>query len=187
MLYLGLGPDEEYDDHDTYGDQVDEAPSDAGRVVRQMPREPVSAAPEQVASAQPRRASTVRAIPADEPALSAVRPVPAAVSAQPTMSGGGVVRTLPATVSAKPQVVIPTSFNDAQVVADRFKSRQPVIMNLQSADRDLSRRLIDFTSGLCYGIGGQMERVADKVYLLTPIDVEVSAEERRRLRDDLDV
>ena len=88
-----------------------------------------------------------------------------------------------ATPSAKPHVLSPTSFNDVQEVADKFKSSQPVIVNLQGADRDLSRRLIDFASGLCYGLGGQMQRVADQVYLLTPANVEVSAEERRRLQE----
>ena len=182
MLYLGLGPDEEYDDHDAYGDadELDEA-----RPAATAPRE--RAVPEP--APEPRRGSTVRAIPSGSPTLSAVRPQPAPVrpaAAGPASSGGGVIRTLPSPVSAKPSVVLPASFNDAQVVADHFKNRQPVIMNLQNADRDLSRRLIDFTSGLFSGIGGQMERVADKVYLLTPVDVEVSAEERRRLRDDLD-
>ena len=90
---------------------------------------------------------------------------------------------MPVTPNAKPFVVMPTSFNQAQDVADKYKGSQPVIMNLQGADRDLSRRLIDFASGLCYGLGGQMERVANQVYLLTPTNVEVSAEERRRLHE----
>jgi cell division inhibitor SepF len=85
--------------------------------------------------------------------------------------------------NAKPFVVMPTSFNQAQDVADKYKGNQPVIMNLQGLDRDLSRRLIDFASGLCYGLGGQMERVANQVYLLTPTNVEVSPEERRRLHE----
>ena len=92
-----------------------------------------------------------------------------------------MVRPLPS--AAKPHVVSPTTFNDVQQVADSFKKSQPVIVNLQGVDRDLSRRLIDFASGLCYGLGGQMERVADQVYLLTPSDVEVSDEERRRLQE----
>ena len=71
--------------------------------------------------------------------------------------------------SAKPHVVAPTSFNQAQEVADKLKVNQPVIVNLQNVDRDLSRRIIDFASGLCYGIGGQMERVANQVFLLTPV------------------
>jgi cell division inhibitor SepF len=93
------------------------------------------------------------------------------------------VRPITVTPNAKPHVVMPTSFNQAQEVADKYKGSQPVIMNLQAADRDLSRRLIDFASGLCYGLGGQMERVANQVYLLTPTDVEVSQEERRRLHE----
>ena len=88
---------------------------------------------------------------------------------------------MPITPNAKPFVVMPTSFNQAQDVADKFKGSQPVIMNLQEADRELSRRLIDFASGLCYGLGGTMERLANQVYLLTPTNVEVSQEERRRL------
>jgi len=87
------------------------------------------------------------------------------------------------TPNAKPHVVVPTSFNQAQELADKFKGSQPVIMNLQAADRDLARRLIDFASGLCYGLGGQMEKVANQVYLLTPSNVEVTAEERRRLHE----
>lgn len=93
----------------------------------------------------------------------------------------GVVRPLPST--AKPHVVSPTGFNDVQQVADRFKRDQPVIVNLQGVDRDLSRRLIDFASGLCYGLEGDMERVADQVFLLTPRGAEVSDDDRRRLRE----
>ena len=94
-----------------------------------------------------------------------------------------MVRPIAVTPNAKPHVVVPTSFNQAQEVADKFKGNQPVIVNLQAADRDLARRLIDFASGLCYGLAGQMEKVANQVYLLTPSNVEVSAEERRRLQE----
>jgi cell division inhibitor SepF len=78
-------------------------------------------------------------------------------------------------------LVIPKSFNDAQDVADKFKDAIPVILNLQSTDTDLSKRLIDFSSGLTYALDGGMQRIADKVFLLTPRNVEVSAEERARL------
>ena len=86
------------------------------------------------------------------------------------LSGG------PATV----HLVIPRSFNDAQQIADKFKELIPVILNLQSSDAELSKRLIDFASGLTYALDGGMQRVADKVFLLTPRNVEVSAEERAR-------
>jgi cell division inhibitor SepF len=78
-------------------------------------------------------------------------------------------------------LVIPTSFNDAQQIADQFKDSIPVILNLQGTDTELSKRLIDFASGLTYALDGGMQRIADKVFLLTPRNVEVSAEERARL------
>jgi cell division inhibitor SepF len=78
-------------------------------------------------------------------------------------------------------LVIPKSFNDAQQVADKFKDDVPVILNLQGTDTDLSKRLIDFASGLTYALDGGMQRIADKVFMLTPRNVEISAEERARL------
>jgi cell division inhibitor SepF len=77
--------------------------------------------------------------------------------------------------------VAPKSLNDVQDVADKFKDTIPVILNLQSTDTDLAKRLIDFSSGLTYALDGGMQRIADKVFLLTPRNVEVSAEERARL------
>jgi cell division inhibitor SepF len=78
-------------------------------------------------------------------------------------------------------LVIPKSFNDAQQIADQFKDSVPVIINLQGTDTELSKRLIDFASGLTYALEGGMQRIADKVFLLTPRNVDVSAEERARL------
>jgi cell division inhibitor SepF len=78
-------------------------------------------------------------------------------------------------------LVVPKSFNDAQDVADKFKDAIPVIINLQGSESDLSKRLIDFASGLTYALDGGMQRIADKVFLLTPRNVEVSAEERAAL------
>jgi cell division inhibitor SepF len=92
-----------------------------------------------------------------------------------------VVEALPSPSAVRVHLVIPRSFNDAQQIADRFKQGIPVILNLQSSDQELSKRLIDFGSGLTYALDGGMQRVADKVFLLTPRNVEVSAEERARL------
>jgi cell division inhibitor SepF len=169
MLYLGLGPDDEYDDYESGYD--DPAPA-------QQPR---SRAPQ-----------SAYGPPSDEPsAIGAVRPIGGprdsvgepAIGAVATRPRPQVVRPITVTPNAKPNVVVPTSFDQAQEVADTFKRNQPVIVNLQAADRDLARRLIDFASGLCYGLAGQMEKVANQVYLLTPTNVEVSAEERRRLHE----
>ena len=115
---------------------------------------------------------------------SVLRPAPYArqgsTSREPRRLRG--VESLPtAGASVKVHLVLPRSFNDAQQIADRFKDGVPVILNLQSSDQDLSKRLIDFASGLTYALDGGMQRVADKVFLLTPRNVEVSAEERARM------
>lgn len=100
-----------------------------------------------------------------------------------TVQRSAVVRPISPVSSPRVQVVAPGGFNDAKDIGDKLKSAQPVIVNLQGVDRDLCRRLIDFASGLTFGLGGQMEKVADHVFLLTPTNVEVSAEEKRRLQE----
>ena len=96
----------------------------------------------------------------------------------------GIVRTIPSSRAATAGSIHksePRRFNEAREIADRFKGGVPVIMNLQSTDDTIARRLVDFASGLVYGLDGKIELVANRVYLLTPADVEVSAEERERL------
>src|SRR3954453_10471765 len=91
------------------------------------------------------------------------------------------IEAVPNPSSVRVHLVLPRSFNDAQQIADKFKQGIPVILNLQGADTELSKRLIDFASGLTYALNGGMQRVADKVFLLTPRNVEVSAEQRAAL------
>jgi cell division inhibitor SepF len=114
-----------------------------------------------------------------------VRRLPSAPEADDWTSGEAPrrqsrLRSVDVPAPAKVHLVVPRSFNDAQQIADRFKASIPVILNLQSADTELSKRLIDFASGLTYALDGSMQRVADKVFLLTPRNVELSAEERAR-------
>jgi cell division inhibitor SepF len=121
-----------------------------------------------------RRRDEIDDIFADDPGVerrsgAALRPVG---GGRGNGRGGGDVRV---------HFVAPKNFNDVQEVADKFKESIPVILNLQSTDTDLSKRLIDFSSGLTYALDGGMQRIADKVFLLTPRNVEVSAEERERL------
>ena len=77
--------------------------------------------------------------------------------------------------------MIPKSFNDAQQIADKFKDCDPRDPQPAGSETDLSKRLIDFASGLTYALDGGMQRIADKVFMLTPRNVEISAEERARL------
>jgi|KBSMisStandDraft_5_1062788.scaffolds.fasta_scaffold694612_2 cell division inhibitor SepF len=164
MVYLGLKDDDEGYEYD-YDDELDLAEEEYADV---------AAAPIERPTRAPRR----------EPAAPAVRVQPR-VRAVPVAEAEAVpvptIRPMSAS-SARVHVVEPAGFNDAQEVGDRLKADQPVIINLQGLGRDLQRRLIDFSSGLTYAIGGTMARVADQVFLLTPSNVEVSQEEKERLQ-----
>ncbi len=78
-------------------------------------------------------------------------------------------------------IVPPRTFNDAQSIADQFKRGLPVIVNLQETGNDLAKRIIDFASGLTYGLDGGVSQIADRVFLLTPPEVEVSAEDQAEI------
>lgn len=166
MIYLGLGPDDAYDDHPAPapGPAADPAPSAAVGHPRGMPQSQVQ-----------RRSPQ----PAFEPPAT-VRPLPPEPASQDGTAKA--VRNL-GPAPPKPYAISPTAFNDAQSIGDRLKAGQPVIMNLQDVERDLRRRLVDFASGLCYALGGKMDRVAKQVYLLNPENAEVSGEEIRSSSD----
>jgi cell division inhibitor SepF len=186
--WLGLGSDPYYDDE--YGDPDDEdyGPADdfddEDAPVAAVTPAPAAAAPRSraTASASARSAAPARPVGGEwDEGDGGVRVISAPTPGGDPDATRGVVRPLPS--ATRPHVVSPTSFNDVQQVADAFKRSQPVIVNLQGVDRDLSRRLIDFGSGLCYGLEGNMERVTDQVFLLTPQGAEVSDDDRRRIRD----
>jgi cell division inhibitor SepF len=126
-----------------------------------------------------RRRDEIDDIFADDPAADRRTNVLRSVSASRGTNGRGAADRGGGDVRV--HLVVPKSFNDAQDVADKFKDSIPVILNLQGIETDLSKRLIDFSSGLTYALDGGMQRIADKVFLLTPRNVEVSAEERARL------
>lgn len=178
MDYLGLGPDDAYDD---YGDYEDPAPaprqsrgsrdadqrssqsgpptanrewdgeSDGDGAVRTVPARPSFPSRDFDASPSRRAAAGARS---DDSGVQ-VRPVPSNLRSVP----GGPM---------EPHTVRPRRFDQAQEVADKFKDGQPVIMNLEGTEREVARRLIDFASGICYALDGSMEKVATGVYLLKP-------------------
>lgn len=158
LVYFGIAEEDEYWDEDfSAEDELERTYSDRPNVRRlHRPRE--AAAPEFDDWTDP------------EPAPKARRGRAPLEAVQPVSSS-----------SQRVHLVMPRSFNDAQSIADKFKDSVPVILNLQNADADLAKRLIDFSSGLTYALNGGMQRVADKVFLLTPRNVEVSAEERARM------
>lgn len=80
-------------------------------------------------------------------------------------------------------IIEPKGFGDAKHIGDKYKQNVPVIMNLQFCDKELAKRMIDFASGLTYALNGGIQRAADKVFLLVPANIEVSAEEKMRLQE----
>jgi len=83
----------------------------------------------------------------------------------------------------KMDLLKPVTFADAQVIADKLKNRSSVVANFSSCDKALSQRLLDFSCGVTYGLNGAIHRLGDRTYLLTPSNVAVSAEDRRKLRE----
>lgn len=158
MMYIGL-VDDDYDEYDGY----DEGPVPQAPPMRTRPVGPVDAGPE------PAVTGTVRTLREEGIVAAPTRPA--------------VVRPITPIPAVRVHIVEPQSFNDAQEIGDRLKSGQPVIVVLRESDPDLSRRLIDFCSGASYVLDASIKKVEKKVYLITPVNVEVSAEERRRLQE----
>jgi cell division inhibitor SepF len=154
-VWLGLIDEDEYGDLPRY----DDAPVSSGRSGGLRSVDPAMGTP------------SVRTLPADD-LPSGITPV-----SRP------VIRPMNAAATAKVHVVEPTGFTDAQEIGDRLRANDPVNVTLQAEEPELARRLVDFCSGSTYVLGGKMERVARNVFLLTPSNVEVSAEERRRLQE----
>jgi cell division inhibitor SepF len=155
LSFLGLV--EEYDDE--YADMPDD-------VAPARPEPPVRTEPSNVR----RIAPTPSRVGGPGPA-----PAPQPVSSQPS--------NVRAVTSSKVHVTNPSTFNDVEEVGERFRNGIPVIMNLDGASESVAKRLLDFASGLIYGLDGRIERVGDRVFLLTPVGTDVSTEERRRLSE----
>lgn len=169
------------------GDYIEEGEYDEGDTGSEMALDPTAAAPREAVGGSSRRRGREEDIDDifgdDEPPRrrgrtrsvddTAEEPQPRRGRRRSSAGNGGGVASM--------HVVTPRSFNDAQQVADEFKRSKPVIINLQSTDRELSKRLIDFSSGMTYALGGGMQRISQGIFLLTPENVEVSAEEKARL------
>ncbi len=162
--------DEYYDDDEYYEPEVDDAPE---------------------AHTPSRRSASYDSPYGSGAGVGAVKRLDRGPDLERARSGGGQLRSVPsgpasvAPVSAqmKMHIVEPKSFTEAQAIADKFKQGIPVIMNMAMTQADLAKRLLDFASGLTYGLDGGLQKVSDKVFMLTPFNVDVSDADRRRLRD----
>ena len=77
----------------------------------------------------------------------------------------------------------PRTYNEARIIGERFRDGMPVIMNLTEMDDADAKRLVDFAAGLSFGLRGSIERVTAKVFLLSPQNVDVTAEDKARIRE----
>ncbi|HMU28058.1 MAG TPA: cell division protein SepF [Solirubrobacterales bacterium] len=170
LVYFGLAEEGDHHEYDDYEDdfvEEDEYESRRGRRSR-------DANVRRLPTSRRGRHDEIDDIFADDDPMPAATPRSRTLRSVGGDNGGDDVQV---------HLVIPRNFNDAQQVADQFKRKVPVILNLQTTDHELSKRLIDFASGLTYALDGGMQRIAEKVFLLTPRNVEVSAEEKARLID----
>ncbi len=167
MVYLGL-LDDDYDDYeDEYEDRSSRTVTPVSRLDTRSPD-----ADEPEVRPVVAQSNRIRALPRDNGS-----------GITPTMRPQAVPTVRPTSSESTPKVVAPARFGDAKEIADCLKSNRPVIVNLQVAERDLQRRMIDFCSGVTYALSGEMEKVADQVFLLAPSNVKVSDEERQRLQE----
>ena len=172
MDYLGLGPDDAYDDYDGYDEpeapRQQRAPKDSEQR-SQRGWEPEPEPTVRTVAARPSFPSKdFDASPSRRQASSnSGRHDDSGVQIRPSQSSQPALRSVQGS-SMEPSTVRPRRFDQAQEVADKFKEGQPVIMNLEGTEREVARRLIDFASGICYALDGSMEKVATGVYLLKP-------------------
>lgn len=90
-------------------------------------------------------------------------------------------QSISATAVARIETVTPRTYNDARTVGEHYRSGVPVIMNLSEIDSDDAKRLVDFSAGLVFAAHGKITRVTEKVFLLSPHDVDVTDEDRQRI------
>lgn len=159
----GLGLSSAYDDYDDE-DYYDEEPPDVEAESRARLYRPIAGG----------ETTSVRRL-SREPDLDRAR--------EATLRGVPAVDEPAAAGQVNMHIAKPKSYAEAQTIGDRFKAGTPVIMDLTLTDPDLAKRLIDFASGLTYGLNGGLQKVSERVFLLTPPNVTVSAEDRRRLKD----
>jgi cell division inhibitor SepF len=152
-VYLGLVEDEPLDDdYDDY--------DEPRRDVRPVPSDPRTV-----------ETRSVRTVRYDEPTTSdrAPRAAAPAPAAHPTADNYRIT------------ALHPRSYNDARRIGEEFREGTPVIMNLTEMDDGDAKRIVDFAAGLVFGLHGTIERVTNKVFLLSPHNVDVAAEARAQV------
>jgi cell division inhibitor SepF len=176
QVKVRLGLEDEWDDEYYEDEYLDDDPGSSGDEYDEVPARSYAAGSPYGSGANPNSVRRVDRGPDLDRARShgggSLRSVP---------TGGASVTTVSPQV--KMHIVEPKSFAEVQSIADKFKEGSPVLLNLSNTKADLAKRFIDFASGLTYGLEGGLQKVSDKVFMLTPHNVDVTDADRRRLRD----
>ncbi len=157
-VYLGLVEDDERSEHDYFDDDYDAGET---AVVRHPAADRARMSAARGFERADERGSAVRYTSSAAP-----RPVPDAP-------------TEPYRITS----LHPRTYNEARTIGEHFRDGTPVIMNLTEMDDADAKRLVDFAAGLIFGLRGSIERVTNKVFLLTPANVEITAEDKSRMAE----
>ncbi|MEY9926621.1 cell division inhibitor SepF [Catenulispora sp. GP43] len=187
-VYLGLTDEQRFEDERYYDDYEDEYETE--------PAEP-AAAPDSVHhEPDPGSGGALVVAQNDRRAFAA----PSNVTVMPDRSerssradraerGGPVMYSVPTDRSADREAsyrittLHPRTYNEARTIGEHFREGVPVIMNLTEMEDADAKRLVDFAAGLIFGLRGNMERVTQKVFLLSPANVDVTAEDKARIAE----
>ncbi len=182
LIYLGFVEDDLQGEIASYGDPQ------ARRTARQQEQEryepQVRAYDERWEGSssrsyeEPRAYETTRAYEYEEPREP--RQIRSPQGPEPLAS----VHQFPPRSMGQMHIVRPESYGDAQQIGDRMRRGLPVIVNLEEAESELARRIVAFASGLVYGLDGNLQKLSRRIYLITPAEMEVSSEDKRRLAED---
>lgn len=80
-------------------------------------------------------------------------------------------------------IMEPKSFDESQSIADQLKNRRPVIVNLETADRNLAKRIVDFVCGTAYALNGSMQKIGNGIFLFVPSNVDIAGESKEETSD----
>ncbi|MEV0846825.1 cell division protein SepF [Streptomyces sp. NPDC049954] len=187
-VYLGLVEDDGYDgpgfDPDDEFEPEPEPERDRRRHSTPHQQPPVPDEPVRVAQPPAPREPLAQPVESGRPAR--IAPVASITPERQSLEKNAPV-IMPKVVSEREPYRIttlhPRTYNEARTIGEHFREGTPVIMNLTEMDDTDAKRLVDFAAGLVFGLHGSIERVTQKVFLLSPANVDVTAEDKARIAE----
>ncbi|MEU7065847.1 MULTISPECIES: cell division protein SepF [unclassified Streptomyces] len=186
-VYLGLVEDDRYDNpgYDP-DDEFEPEPEPERDRRRQPPAHQTPVTDEPVRAVQPPAPREPTPAPVENGRPARIAPVASITPDRTSMEKNAPV-IMPKVVSEREPYRIttlhPRTYNEARTIGEHFREGTPVIMNLTEMDDTDAKRLVDFAAGLVFGLHGSIERVTQKVFLLSPANVDVTAEDKARIAE----